>query len=458
MSAAAATSAGAAPLTLAEAFELAKSAAPELAQSKERIVNAEVNVARAWIALKPNWTAAFTFTHFEPAPEAPDPIVVPDLQTAVQNACKLPLASGTIDDAIDCIDGVLRELESPSGRIGFGTDFARQDSTVLSTRLTWTPLNGRAWKLIESAEDAVGMERLMMRATERTILLAIARAYYAAVATQDAIAAAERARARADGRANNRQAQADLGGGTKSTAIAADIAAKQAALDVRRASNTHALSLLGLAHALGLDDPREVARPVDPVAPTADDETLLAEALAHREDIHAARIALIIAERQQDAAWWRFAPTVSLFSSANLSNVEGLSGRNFQWSVGVVANLVLYDGGLRYTDLAAAESGVKTAQLALDRVERQTRRDLRRARIRVEGADIAGERAQQTLRLAEERVKVTQALLQAGAGREIELNEAYDQVADAELLIIRARLDRALAVLELQHAAGTFAP
>ena len=49
---------------------------------------------------------------------------------------------------------------------------------------------------------------------------------------------------------------------------------------------------------------------------------------------------------------------------------------------------------------------------------------------------------------------ITEAQIETGTGRAIDLNEAYDRVADAERLLIRAGLDRALAVLELQHATG----
>ena len=45
-----------------------------------------------------------------------------------------------------------------------------------------------------------------------------------------------------------------------------------------------------------------------------------------------------------------------------------------------------------------------------------------------------------------------------GAIRPLEVTEASDAVRDAELALIRARMERALAVLELQHALGVFDP
>ena len=207
---------------------------------------------------------------------------------------------------------------------------------------------------------------------------------------------------------------------------------------------------------VGLPQPAEVVRPPNPVAPGGTDDALIATALRDRDDLAAARLALVIARRSKDEIWWRFAPTVGMFSSFRHSNVSGLVGRNFQWAVGLSANVTLYDAGLRYADLRSADARIRAALLNLQRAEDGVRRDIRMAKLQIDAARLRVDRGDESLRLAQEQVKVSRAMLNAGTGTAIEVNEAYDRVADAELAIIRANLDRDLAVLQLQRATGLF--
>ena len=435
-------------ISLAEAFAQAQLHAPEIDAARQRIVTAEINVGRAWALLKPTWNATLRYTHTEPQPEERPPIRYPIIDEALSKVCN---REGETFDGTKCFEGFLDALGEPGE---FSIDFARGDNLTLNSQVQWTPLNGRAIPAIRNANDAVDLERRRLWSVEQSHRLAVARAYYAAVATQDAIAAAARANRRAGERLESDRRRAALGSQSSAAVTAAEIAVAQAELDVARARNTHAQSLLGLAFIVGLDEPKDVVAPPPPRPPAGDDATLTIQAWAHRDDIIANRIAVVIAERTKDDAWWKFAPTIGLFTAIRHSNVAGIADQNFSWTVGLAANLVLYDAGLRYQDLAAADASIRTANIALERSRAGLRRDLARSRLRIEAADIAKARANETLRLANERVTITEAQIETGTGRAIDLNEAYDRVADAERLLIRAGLDRALAVLELQHATG----
>ncbi len=439
------------PLTLAEALATARERTVDLALARQRIAQAEVNVSRAWALLKPSWTANLSYTRTEPAP---DVVSFPDL-SPLQAAC-----AGLIDDMGNfdpmvgsaCRDALraLRDAPPPPRTL----DFARQNVLNGSTRIIWTPLNGRAKPLIENAEDAVRLERQRVEVAERSQRQVVSRAYYAAVATRDAIAAAERAQRRAEERVEAGRARAAVGRETSSSLLAQDVARRQAGLDVARARNAHQQSLLGLAFVVGLDLPRDVVPPAAPSLPAETQEALIAQALEGRPEITSARLALTIAERRRTEVWWQFAPTIGFFGNLSASNLSGLTGRTVNASFGVVANLTLYDAGLRYAELDEAALGVRAAALRVEQVERQLRQEIAQAFLRIEAARLGTARSREAKRLAEERVSTARALLGAGAGRELDLDEALDGLATAELAIIRAGLDEALAVLELRQAAG----
>lgn len=441
------------PLTLEEAYSRAKTRSSELKILDERIVEAEINVARAWSLLKPQWNASFSYTHTEPRPPPYEFPALPDFSDeAFQQACAEPIDIGA------CIPAIIGVLRDSSEQDPLRFDFAREDTALFNTNVTWTIFNGRSIPLIKNAYDTVSLEKERAAGDVRDLLLGVARAYYAAAATQQAIAAAHRADERAKHELAIAAQKGELGENVRSQRVAAEIAARQAAIDVKRAENAHAQAIAAVALLTRSEGEVEVTSPPEPLRPEGDLLELTAKALAAREDVHVAETAIVLADRTHDEAWWQFSPTLSVFGGYRWSNVAGISGQNEQWSVGLVAAAQLYDGGLRYEALRSAESKMRTATHALESARARVKSEVQRAVLRVDAAALSIERANDAVLLAKERQNVVASQYEVGALRGVELAEANDAVLDAEIAIIRARMERALAVLELQRAVGAFAP
>lgn len=445
-------------LTLEEAYARARTRSDELATYAERVVEAELNVDRAWSLLHPTWNASFTFTHTEPQPPAFQLPAFPNLQSEPVRAACVSDGAGSIVDPQGCVTAVIGEIASTIQREPMQFDFVGQDTALFNSTITWNVFNGRALPLIASAKDSVEIERERERSGTIELLLGVARAYYAAVAARQAVAAAERARARAQAELAIAERQSELGETLRARVTAARIAARQGELDVARAGNGYRQAVALLQHLTRTPEPIDVVVPPDPVEPSGGKEELVAGALSRREDLRAAELGVRVAERLGDEAWWRFAPIVSLFGSYRYSNIEGISGQNEQWSFGVNAALPLYDGGLRYAELDSAESKLRSAGRGYLALRARVASDVERALLGLEASELSAARAASALELARQRAELTAAQYEVGALRTIELQQANDAVLDAELGIIRARLERALAVLELQRAAGLFAP
>lgn len=444
-------------LTLDEAYARTKSRSSELKALDERIAEAEINVARAWALFKPVWNANFTYTHSWPRPPPLSFPSLPDFNTdAINNNC---LDMPTQQQFIDCIAGLGAAIRGSNGKPPIILDFAREDTELFDTRVTWNVFNGRAIPTLKNAYDSVDLEKERTQSTELDLMMTVARTYYSALATQQAIAAAGRARDRAIEELAVVKRKAELGEGVHAQLVAAEIGARQASTDVRRASNAHAQALSAIALLTRSDAPFEVVAPPElPVRPEGDADTLKTNARTTREELRAAELAVVLAQRTEDEAWWRFAPSLSVFGGYRWSNVAGLSGQNEQWSVGVLATALLYDGGLRYQDIKSSQSRIRIAAEALDATRAKIDNDVDRALLRLEAAGMAIERANDAVLLAKEKREVTQRQYDVGAMRSIELKEANDAVLDSEIAVIRARMEEAVAILELQRAVGVYSP
>jgi outer membrane protein TolC len=442
------------PLTLDEAYARAKKRSSEIKALEERIVEAEINVARAWALIKPQWNASFSYTHTEPRPP---PYEFPALPDFANEDFRTACGADPVDLG-DCIPAIIDVLEATGESDPLRFDFAREDTALFNTNVTWTIFNGRSIPLIKNAYDTVTLEKDRVAGDVRDLLLGVARAYYGAAATKQAIAAAERADQRAKHELAIAAQKQELGESVKSQLVAAQIAARQAAIDVKRAENAHAQALVLVALLTRSEGEVEVVSPPEPLRPEGDVLELTARALEKREDVHVAELAIVLADRTHDEAWWQFSPTLSVFGGYRWSNVAGISGQHEQWSVGLIAAAQLYDGGLRYEALRSADSRIRAASHALESARARVKSEVTRAVLRVDASAMSIERANDAVLLAKERQKLVASQYEVGAMRGLELAEANDAVLDAEIAIIRARMERALAVLELQRAVGAFTP
>ena len=420
---------------------------------EERIAEAEANVRRAWAILHPQWRARYSFRHLEPGPPAlqlPEPFDfgAPDIQASCD-------VGGDATACLDALAGELRRVaDAPPRRL----DLARQDTHFASSTVLWNPLNARVIPLIRSARDAVSAEQDRARARTRELLLAVARAYYGASATREAVAAARRARTRAEAELAQLESKQDAGEGAGLAVRAARIGARQGALDLARAENAHQQALLALATLTRSEERPEVVPPPEPAIPAGTPADLTAAAWSHRPDLAAAEALVRVAEGSREEVWLSFLPVIGFFGGYRWSNVAGITGAQSQWSMGIMANLTLYDGGRRYADLDTAEARVRTARLALEGAKVRIAAEVERSLLAVEAADLAVERAQGTVALAEQNQELARLRSEIGAIRQLDVEQAGDALLDAELGVIRARLDRAMAILELQYAVGELDP
>lgn len=181
-----------------------------------------------------------------------------------------------------------------------------------------------------------------------------------------------------------------------------------------------------------------------PVAEAED--ALLAEALAERPELHAARSAIEAAERQALAPWLDLVPSLNLDGVVTLTNEVGFNGRAANWNLALTLNWLLYDGGSRYAEAREAAASLQIRRLELSGLERQVRSEVESGLVEVRAAE--GD-----LRVAEKRRSVARRYAEQIRARAARGLASAVEVADAAVEAFEAEVDAATTEAELARAA-----
>ncbi len=121
--------------------------------------------------------------------------------------------------------------------------------------------------------------------------------------------------------------------------------------------------------------------------------------------------------------------------------------------VGLIFELPL-SGQTRTADRRAAELAVDSAQERLEATRQSVRAQVTKAMVDVDTAKRRVELAEKTVKVAEQQVKAQEQRYAQGEAIPLEVQQAEDSLRKARLSAERARVDRAQAVLALEHLTG----
>jgi len=182
------------------------------------------------------------------------------------------------------------------------------------------------------------------------------------------------------------------------------------------------------------------------------EEELMAAARRNRRDLKAAIRQTEVAQRNLEAAWSRYFPSVGL-SGTYFPHRESLPD-DVTWLSMVQINLPIFTAGLIHADVRTAYSQLRQAVLAESYLEREILKDLRVDRQDIEdSARRLGElRVQVTA--AENALNVSEQSYAAGLATNLDRLIAQDQVLQAGLNLAGEELTRKIYYLRLLRATG----
>ncbi|WP_230469844.1 TolC family protein [Lujinxingia vulgaris] len=210
-----------------------------------------------------------------------------------------------------------------------------------------------------------------------------------------------------------------------------------------------------LAYLLGREPDGELRVDFDPDVIEGGESSLQgatnSEVSREREDFVSRRYSIEAAELARRATWWGLVPSLQLTAGAQLGQPTLFNPNGFNWTVGIGASWLLYDGGARYARLDRASAQIAEQELALKRDLRQASTELRRASRDLDTARAAIDVAREQVQVAQETYEFTSARFESGLATSLEVSDASQQLLSAELRLNQARLQARLAEVRYRY-------
>lgn len=401
-------------LTLDEALALARSANRDLAAARERLVQADADVAVAWSRLLPTLAAQGKY-------------IRNDEEVA------FPLGGTTV---------MLQQQDQLTG------------SATLTVPLVVPP----AYPSVSAARHGRAASAATLEATTADLLLSVAEAFYAAAGADELLAARREAIAVTGQTLRDARTRMDAGAASPVDVTRAELSAIQAGQAVTEAEDARSRGYRALATLIQLREPFMVVPGSRDIAGPQPVDAIAGRALATRPELRAARELVAARDAQIAANTWSWAPTVAAFGTGTGSDVAGTTGKQTSWIAGIQLEWSIFDGGARTAERRRATSQRREAEAQLaktrdvivdDVADRARAADTRRSAV---------ETATRGVKLAEQTLEVVRTQYAAGAASQIELLQAQDALVSARVGLAQARFDLAVADLALRRSTGDFPP
>lgn len=470
-----------ATISLEDALQLAATQSFDLRIAREKVVQQELQVQKAWAMLLPNLNAGGNYT-FNCIGTEGAPFLSCDDQTIsfaseeqldqqkllfsslgeilrqVAGFEQDPARQAELGQRADQLFDTADEFERAKGDI---QPIVVQPAHVVTGNLTLSmPLfNGRAWPLLQNAQTAVEAVDLAGNQARAALLFAVARAYYGAYTTRRMWQASREQLASAEAHRSAVTERVALNAASPLVLRRADLDVIRAEQGVRAAESAYRLAIGGLGNLIGVQTFFDVGEPPPQVAIESEHgvDQLLSLAYQARPDLRAQKLALTIADRNRVEAWMQFLPSFNLVAQGRAtSNVNGFVATPFTGAVMVTASVPLYDGGTRYVNLKETASRIREELLRVRqleyRIEGQVRGNVSDLSLKAQALGLARE----AVAVAQQTRDQAQSLYDVGAATPLDVSDANLAVYFAEMDLLRAELDLQQARLGLAYTVGAF--
>ncbi|HSD21973.1 MAG TPA: TolC family protein [Anaeromyxobacter sp.] len=198
-----------------------------------------------------------------------------------------------------------------------------------------------------------------------------------------------------------------------------------------------------------------------PGAPPAQ-AALLAAARERRPALAADRALVEAADAMIGIARAGYLPRLDLRAGYDRSSVDffGKGGvyadpsRDYRASVQLVASWNLFEGRRTLANVQRAESGARRARASAERNVDAVAKEIADSRALAEARGRQVSLATDNLRMAEQGLALARERLDAGLATQLEVRDASLKLTQAELALVEARIDHAVAIADLARAAG----
>lgn len=342
------------------------------------------------------------------------------------------------------------------------SNFIPKTDTIAGTFSVLVPVfNPESIPMVQGAYDRYDSAVQRVGHGREALLYAVAKAYYGLLTLQQMIAVAEQSILSAKEHHRSSRIRAELQAATQLEVKRAELEVTKNESQLVELSANLEKTKANFRYLTGLDGDFRLADPgltlPDATAPLRRWQDLAHE---QRKDLAATRIETLVAEHQLDQKLMKYAPSLNLFGSFMADNAEQqrFDDDPFYWTVGATLSINLWDGGIRESEVEIARSRLRQAQMSEQDLLRKIDTEVETAYQALQDATAARVLAEHQLDVSHDTQKLAKASEQAGAATYLEVIDANTMVFASEAQYHTARLQEAVAMLDLLRACGAPVP
>lgn len=402
--------AGAAPLTLGEAYALALQRSEDVRIGEQGVRLAEDEIRRARSTVLPQVTVKGNYSRY---PEETGPF------------------------------GIIQPRDSYSAE------------ATLEQALYAGGKNSAGQRIAKQGVDVAGVD---LRLSRESVLFRVAEVFYSLLRAQKNVEIQTHNVERLTEHRRLSELRYKVGEVTESILLRADAELAGAKAELVARQNDLAIAQRELQLLTDLPDPVEVVEPLLP--DVADDAVEQWRTTAHeeREDLLRSRLQERIGEDRVAFARGSLFPSLTAEGTVFKRGQEPQSAFfiDQSWVVGARVEFPLFDGGLRRAELRQARSRLEQGRLATAKLAKQVDLDVTRASGNLDAVTRVLESRQDQVRFARKNYEMVSKQFTFGLATNLDTLDANQTLIEAERDVIGATYDRHLAILELQRSAGRF--
>jgi outer membrane protein len=438
-------------VTLEECVEAAKSGAPELKIAGFTLDSARAAFAQVRAANGVSLGGSGSYVHQE---------TLSGLSTPSGSA-GLTLVSGKVEN----VQGAL-SLGGPNTSLGLVAQHAIEDGTVnqassLGLTGSQTVFDGfpgsRAAASTRAAEYTFRVAQVTYDSALKSLLYQVKQDYYALLADQNTVRVRQATLQQANENFIVMQGLFNAQRATKLDLLQVQFNLNQAQLDLRTAENAVQTDRQRLSLAVGWPQDRQYqAAESEPAAlPSLDPPEAMKTALENRPELKTLRLNEASASVSLQLYKSQYYPVVSLTGSLDFGQNWATNDQQGAFTAGAkVALPPLFDGGQRRAQLKQASDQISSFAVQEDQQRQSIAIDVQNALFGVRDARDRLDLAHLNVQQAQGQYDLEKAKLTVGVGTTLDLLTAFSVLTTAQVGLVQAGSNYALAILNLQNAMG----
>lgn len=319
-------------------------------------------------------------------------------------------------------------------------------------------IHAEGWATISAAKRGVALAKASVEEARQMALHQVAQGYYLALMAKELIdLRIEQARSAAH-HLKVAKARLDAGTGLRIDVLRAQTDLETAHQDLISAHLSYETARDALTVAAGLEN-RGLLMPVPPKeisVPTAEDSTLVEQAQGSRTDVARSRANIALMQKQLDAVWLKFVPTLNVGWGLQYQFTEppslGSSDRS-RWSLIFTLTVPLYNHQ-RYGELDMQRVALRQAMLQEDDILVNAALEVRKLRREYLAKLSSLLVANRQKELAKQALTLIEASYEIGTGSSLEVTDAHKTRTMADVNVTVKRFEAQSALLALLKAIG----